>query len=77
MSVLQQRVHIYISTALCIALGEAGMGGVRYSQLYFFVEVPHRFNELATKSEEWNGKPDLECVDGRPPPLKTPVGVLP
>ena len=25
---------------------------------------PHRFNELATKSEKWNGKPRLECVDG-------------
>ena len=22
---------------------------------------PHRFNELATKSEKWNGKPRLEC----------------
>ena len=38
---------------------------------------PHRFNELATKSEKWNGKPRLECVDGRHPPSKTPVGVLP
>ena len=25
---------------------------------------PHKFNELATKSEKWNGKPRLECVDG-------------
>ena len=31
-----------------------------------------RFNELATKSEKWNAKPD-----GRHPPLKTPVGALP
>ena len=39
---------------------------------------PHRFNELAaTKSEMWNGKPSLECVNGRYPPPKTPVGVLP
>ena len=38
---------------------------------------PHRFSELATKSEKWNGKPRLECVDGRHPPPKTPVGVLP
>ena len=37
---------------------------------------PHRFNDLATKSEKWNGKPRLECVDGRHPPWKTPVGVL-
>ena len=36
----------------------------------------HRVNELATKSEKWNGKPRLECVDGRHPPWKTPVGVL-
>jgi len=36
---------------------------------------PHRFNELA--KIKWNGKPRLECVDGRHPPLKTPVGVLP
>ena len=34
---------------------------------------PHRFNEPATKSEKWNGKPRLECVDGRHPPSKTPV----
>ena len=38
---------------------------------------PHRFNELATKSEKWNGKPRLECVNGRHPPSKTPMGVLP
>ena len=39
---------------------------------------PHRFNELAaTKSEMWNGKPSLECVNGRYSPPKTPVGVLP
>ena len=38
---------------------------------------PHRFNELATKSEKWNGKPRLECVDGRRPLSKTPAGVLP
>ena len=38
---------------------------------------PHRLNELATKSEKWNGKPRLECADGRHPPSKTPVGVLP
>ena len=37
----------------------------------------HRFNELATKSEEWNGKPRLECVDGRHPSSETPVSVLP
>ena len=37
----------------------------------------HRFNELATKSEKWNGKPRLECVDSRHPPSKTPVRVLP
>ena len=37
---------------------------------------PHRFNQLATRSEKWNGKRRLECVDGRHPPLKTPVGVL-
>ena len=38
---------------------------------------PHRFNELATESERWNGKPRLECVNGWHPHLKTPVGVLP
>ena len=27
-----------------------------------------RFNELETQSEEWNGKPRLECVDGQNPP---------
>ena len=37
----------------------------------------HRFNKLATKSEKWNGKPRLDCVDGRHPPSKTPVGILP
>ena len=38
---------------------------------------PHRFNELATKNEKWNGKPRLECVNGWHSPLKTPVSVLP
>ena len=37
---------------------------------------PHRFNELATKSEKWNGKPRLECVSGRYLLSKTPVGAL-
>ena len=37
---------------------------------------PHRFNELATESGKWNGKAGLECVDGRHPSSKTPVGVL-
>ena len=37
---------------------------------------PHRFNERATKSEKWNGKPRPECVDGRHPHSKTPMGVL-
>ena len=32
---------------------------------------------LATKSEKWNGKPRLECFNGRHPPSKAPVGVLP
>ena len=27
--------------------------------------------------KKWNGKPRLECVNGRHPPSKTPVGVLP
>ena len=36
----------------------------------------HRFNELATKSEKWNGKPRLECVNGRHPRSKTNVRVL-
>ena len=38
---------------------------------------PHRLNELATESGKWNGKSRLECVDGRHPSSKTPVGVLP
>ena len=38
---------------------------------------PHWFNELAAKSEKWTGKPRLEYVNGRHPPSKTPVGVLP
>ena len=38
--------------------------------------VSLRFNKLATKSEKWNGKPRLDCVDGRHPPKNTPVGVL-
>ena len=38
---------------------------------------PHRFNELATKSEKWNGKPRAECDNGQHPPSKTPVGELP
>ena len=29
------------------------------------------------KSEKWNGKPRLECVNGRHPPSKNSVGVLP
>jgi len=32
---------------------------------------PHRFNELAPKSEKWNRKPRLECVNSWHPPLKT------
>ena len=38
---------------------------------------PHRFNELATRSEMWNGNPRLECVNGWHPPSKTTMGVLP
>ena len=38
---------------------------------------PDRFNELATKSEKWNGKSRQECVHDRHPPSKSPVGVLP
>ena len=38
---------------------------------------PNWFNQLATKSEQWNGKPWQECVNGRHPPSKTPVGLLP
>ena len=37
----------------------------------------HRFDELSAKSEKWNGKPRLECVNGRHPPSKNPVDVLP
>ena len=37
---------------------------------------PYRFNTLAAKSEEWNGKPRLECAHGRHPLPKTPVDVL-
>ena len=37
---------------------------------------PHRLNELATESGKWNGKSGLECVDGRHPSSKTPVGLL-
>ena len=33
----------------------------------------HRFNELATKGKQWNGKPRLEYVNGRYPPSKTGV----
>ena len=29
------------------------------------------------EKEMWNGKPSLECVNGRYPPPKTPAGVLP
>ena len=29
---------------------------------------PYRVNTLAAKSEEWNGKPRLECAHGRHPP---------
>ena len=32
---------------------------------------------LLQKSEKWNGKPRVECVNGQHPPSKTPVGVLP
>ena len=34
-------------------------------------------NELVTKSEKWNRKPRLECINGQQPPSKTPVDVLP
>ena len=34
-------------------------------------------HEQEGKCEKWNGKPRLECVDGRHPPWKTPVGLLP
>ena len=37
---------------------------------------PHIFNEFATESGKWNGKSGLECVDGRHPSSKTPVGLL-
>ena len=39
------------------------------------IQITHAI--ILTKSEKWNGKPRLECVDGRHPPSKTPVGVLP
>ena len=32
---------------------------------------------IATKSDKWNGQPRVKCVDGRHPPSKTLVGVLP
>ena len=38
---------------------------------------PHRFNELATKSEKWKWKPRLACVSVHLPPWQTPVDVLP
>ena len=39
---------------------------------------PHRFNELATKSEKWIGKPWPECVNQwSTSASKTPVSVLP
>ena len=38
---------------------------------------PGGFDELATKSKKWNGKPRLEHVSGRHPHSKTDVGVLP
>ena len=38
---------------------------------------PHRFNELATKTENWNRKPRLERANGRHTPSKTPVGDFP
>ena len=38
---------------------------------------PHRLSELSTERKKWNGKTKLECVDGRHPTSKTPVGVLP
>ena len=34
-------------------------------------------NKSGKKSEKWNGKPRLECVNGQRPSLKTPVGVPP
>ena len=34
-------------------------------------------SQLATYSAKWNGKPRLECADGRHLPSKIPVGVLP
>ena len=50
----------------------ASRGGSRTTSCHH----PHRFSELATKSEKWNGKPRQECVNGRHPPSKPPVGVL-
>ena len=36
-----------------------------------------KFRELATKSENWNGNPRLECVKCFTSTFGTPVGVLP
>ena len=44
------------------------------------VTVKFRFQWVCLNrqaSEKWNGKPRLECVGGRHPPSKTPVGLLP
>ena len=55
------------------------------SYMTYFVSVVLLFQcltnyhplSLLLKSEKWNGKPRLECVNGRHPPSKAPVGVLP
>ena len=50
-----------------------GLSLKRYNTCYH----PHTFNEPAMKGEKWNGKPRVECGNGRHPPSKTPVGALP
>ena len=62
---LEQRTHLLACKGLFITFHLS------------YTDFVLRFNELATKSEKWNGKPRVVCVDNRHPPSKTPVGVLP
>ena len=32
---------------------------------YTYAINPHKFNELATEGDKWNGKPRVDCVNGR------------
>ena len=61
--------------AVIHALGwTASRGDSRTTHAIILTDSMSLLQKVKTK---WNGKPRLECVNGRHPPSKTPVGALP